>query len=87
MKATGVWPEEKDLEGATLALCRIQATYSLPTMHLANGIIWDVRTSAILSIQDLVYIGRNRVESDMGMWEGHGSEYALGIEWMETAYE
>lgn len=86
MKKRGPWPDQTDLHGATMALARIQTTYMLPTMHLANGILWDVKTSAILSVPDLVYLGRNRVESEQGMWVGHGSEYALGIEWMESAY-
>ena len=52
------WPSEEDLNGAAMALMRLQDTYKLNTEDLANGQLNGINYGSALSASDCFELGR-----------------------------
>lgn len=54
-----VMPQEEDLQGAALALVRLQETYNLQVSELARGEILGLHSSNGLSARDCLFLGKH----------------------------
>ncbi|XP_013383328.1 prolyl 4-hydroxylase subunit alpha-1 [Lingula anatina] len=71
-----VWPQDADLEGAAVALLRLQQMYKLPVKEFAQGNVSGVRTSE-LGAADCFYIGQIAFHSDDNL--------PLAVNWIEES--
>ncbi|KAH9416328.1 hypothetical protein DERP_000833 [Dermatophagoides pteronyssinus] len=69
-------PKQEDLNGAALALIRLQDTYNLSLTDLADGYIMGKDSSIRLSARDCLYLGKNAFN--------HGY-YGHSLEWFDEA--
>uniref|UniRef100_T1ILC5 procollagen-proline 4-dioxygenase n=1 Tax=Strigamia maritima TaxID=126957 RepID=T1ILC5_STRMM len=69
-------PQKEDLEGAAIALLRLQETYQLDASDLANGNISGIQSSVGLTTQDCIYLGQHSSRRKL---------FDLAIEWYEHA--
>ncbi|XP_023346532.1 prolyl 4-hydroxylase subunit alpha-2 [Eurytemora carolleeae] len=77
LRLGGVVPKEKDLHGAAQALIRLQDVYELEISHLVRGRIGDRDTTAKLTAQDCLFIGKHCF---------NGGILSRSIEWFEEAW-
>jgi hypothetical protein len=81
------WPDRFDLSGSMQSLLRAQSTYLLPTIEVARGKLGKRQTAARLSVKDCLHIASDRLSGLNSLRQDLGIEYALAIEWAETALE
>uniref|UniRef100_A0A6A7FYS9 procollagen-proline 4-dioxygenase n=2 Tax=Hirondellea gigas TaxID=1518452 RepID=A0A6A7FYS9_9CRUS len=70
-------PADEDLQGAAQALVRLHHVYGLNMSSMVRGDIWGVQSSAELSAQDCLYMGKHSFNL------GH---YAQSVEWFSEAF-
>jgi len=73
---TTAFPDQSDLDGAAVALLRLQDTYALPTSTLANGQLKGVENSPRMSAEDCFRLGSVAYNKQ---------DYYHTILWMEEA--
>lgn len=69
-------PTKDDLQGAALALVRLQDTYKMNMTDLARGNVLGMPQGTVLTARDLLYLGKQSFNSGY---------YAHAIEWLEEA--
>lgn len=72
------YPDDEDLEGAAVALLRLQDTYQLSTKELSEGIVDGDSVGKPLSGQDCFEVGRAAYNQ---------KDYYHTLQWMEVAME
>ena len=72
------YPDEEDLEGAAVALLRLQDTYKLSTKELSQGIVDGEAVGKPLSAQDCFEVGRAAYNQ---------KDYYHTLQWMNEAME
>jgi prolyl 4-hydroxylase len=72
------YPDQEDLNGAAVALLRLQDTYRLDTHDLANGIILGEAIGQQLNAHDCFEVGRAAYNA---------RDYYHTLLWMQEAYE
>lgn len=72
------YPDEEDLEGAAVALLRLQDTYKLSTKELSKGIVAGDTVGTPLSAQDCFEVGRAAYNQ---------KDYYHTLQWMMEALE
>ena len=82
----GPWPDNNDVTGVIIALCRALTIYNLSVRDFSKGIMGDIQSEAALSIAELEYIARNRHFAKVPLRHWSGPEYALAIEFQEVAH-
>jgi prolyl 4-hydroxylase len=73
---TNVFPDQQDLDGAAIALLRLQDTYALTTAKLANGDLQGVQNSPRMTAEDCFQLGSVAYNKQ---------DYYHTILWMEEA--
>ena len=68
-------------------LLRAQYTYQLPTIELAKGKIRDKNTHARLTVEDCCFLATERINGNNPLLITGGTDYAIAIEWAETALQ
>jgi hypothetical protein len=81
------WPQMVDYSGAIQGLLRVQYTYKLNPVDLANGLIKNRQTLAKLSSEDCLFLANERMEGNNPLKVQGGIDYAVAIEWAEAALE
>lgn len=81
------WPEEIDFKGAIHGLLRVQFTYHLPTIDIADGKLRDRQTLARLSVDDCLFLAKDRLNGKNPLLTTGGIDFAVAIEWAEAALE
>ncbi|KAH7636267.1 vacuolar protein sorting-associated protein 33a-like protein [Dermatophagoides farinae] len=69
-------PKQEDLNGAALALIRLQDTYNLSLTDMADGYIMGKDSSIRLSARDCLYLGKNAFNNGY---------YGHSLEWFDEA--
>lgn len=69
-------PQDDDLQGAALALIRLQETYGLNASDLARGEILGLRSSVGLTARDCLFLGKHSF---------HAGFLDLAVEWYDHA--
>ena len=59
----------------------------LPIIELAKGKIRDKNTQARLSVEDCFFLATERINGNNPLLVSGGLDYAIAIEWAETALE
>ena len=82
-------PTENDFQGTIQSIARIQFTYQLDPVDMAEGIIQGVYTEGRLSVRQMMMIAESRIGGLYPLRTVTGTllpkEYALAIEWAEGA--
>ncbi|XP_022247737.1 prolyl 4-hydroxylase subunit alpha-1-like [Limulus polyphemus] len=69
-------PRDEDLQGAALALVRLQYTYNLNTTDMAQGRLSGINSISGLTARDCLYLGKHAFNNGY---------YGHAIEWLEEA--
>ena len=68
-------------------LLRAQNTYQVPITELAKGKIRDKNTHARLTVEDCCFLATERIIGNNLLPMSGGTDYAIAIEWAETALQ
>ena len=93
-----MFPTKEDVSGAIFSLMVLSLTYRFHPIKLVDGQLGDIETQARLSIEDVMHIINECLESKQSLFDsgqlgdsGKSNEtrnithYALAIEWTEAA--
>ena len=72
---------------AVPGLLRVQYTYQVPITELAKGKIRNKNTQARLTAADCFFIAIECIYGNNSLTISGGVDYAIAIEWAETALE
>ena len=82
-----IWPDEEDLTGVIISLCRIKLTWDMNPREFSEGRVVKLESKAKLSINDLTIIAEDRVRGKDLIKINNGPEWAIAIEFLEVAYQ
>lgn len=82
-----IWPDEDDLVGIIISLCRIKITWDLNPFEFTKGHMVTLQSHAKLTVDELQIIAEDRIEGKDGLKSNNGPEWAIAIEFLEAAYQ
>ena len=81
------FPSIDDFYGSAISLLRIQYTYNLNPIDIANGKLREIQSAARLSPYEVFELGKMRNDTSVHVRinKFNGIEYALAIDWTQAA--